>query len=565
MSKLEYLISICLGFTVYIVVFIRLGFLLSYPVSNLTLGIAFITYLLLLGIFFAIAKTSREGRVNRYVALTMFVLFTVYFAVTSVALSHTFDTSWDGQGYHQSAIIGLSEGWNPIWESEIALNQRLPSQIFAEGYPSALWEIHASIYSITDSINSAKVMNVVSAFIALLCVYSLLRKISLGRLLSSILSILVVIQPVFAIQMLTFMADGFGYQILVIAVATLVLVMLSSRDYWAIAVFIMAELFLVSTKYSNLPVALVLGIIFASVIINRFLNKEYTFTIQTKMFILVVSIVSIIFAYLPYGRNAVFHGALFYPTNIPELSGSVRYNNVPSNLQDKSKIELLFYGLFSRTQSSESGDPRHKTNVAHLKVPFTFTQSELDDTVALYNNRVGAGGPFFSGALVLSVILLAFTSFQKKNRKQRYALYVSYFSVGLMLVLSLLTPAPNLLRYVYQLQLLPFVVTIPLFVYFKNISVKVISGLILLVIVINTVIYSHAVVQRAQSEMTQMNNEFERMRTSGHYYQVRAQHFYSSYILLKEQSVPFVVVDKIRCQDIHELVASSTTTQYCIR
>jgi len=563
MSKIELFILISLGFLIFTVLFIRLGFFFGVTINSFTLIFSFITYCLSLSALLLFMNLAREKLIRYLFSLLLFIIGSFIIGAISLLLSFTYDISWDGQGYHQTAVIALADNWNPIYEESIQFSQKLPSQIFAEGYPSALWELEASVYSLTGKINSAKIFNIAIILIAALLVYSLLRKLLFGKIMSLIIAALIVIQPIYVLQMLTFMQDGFGYELLVIAVSSLTIAIITPKSYWALLVFIMAEVMLVSTKYSHLPVALILGIIFIIVLLNRYMNRQYVFNKSIKLIFSAIIITTLIFAYLPYVRNQLFHNAPFYPTNITELMGSVTYNNVPLNLSKENKFNLLFYGIFSKSQPKESGDPRSKENIAQLKIPFTMSINEIKDAGGHFNNRVGAGGPLFSGVVILSFIFLVITSFRTKNVKQRYAIYAGYFSIAVILLLSLLAPTPNLLRYVNQLQLLPFVIIIPIYTVFKNIYARLSTFVILFLIAINISLFSAVVVEKNLADNSQINRQFKDMRNSKSEYMVRAQQFYSSYIILNEQKIPFKVSDKLICEGIKEMVVSSTTTQYC--
>lgn len=563
MSKLEQFILISISFCVFLVIFIRVGFFLGSPINSLTLLFALLIFFAgVISVYF-LKVFSSQSVFKKFIPLLWFSVFVIFLGLGSWLLSYTYDTSWDGQGYHQSAVIALSNNWNPVYDPSIDFTQNLPSQIFAEGYPSALWEIEATIYSLTDRINSAKIVNIAIAVIAGAIVYSLLRKIKIKKYLAVLISVLCVCQPVYIIQLLTFMADGFGYQLLLIASASLFIIAFSSKSYWAVAVFLMTELLLITTKYSHLPAFLVLGVIFGLIIVNRFLNRDYVFSKYTYYFISGFLLISAIFSYLPYIRNQLFHSALFYPTNIPELMGSVKFNNVPNNLQDSSKVSLLFYGLFSRAQPKESGDPTNSANLAQLKIPFTLSMEEVEEGAELYNNRVGGGGPLFSGLVLLSVLLITFLYFKTENRTQRYAIYISIFTFILILLLSLLAPTPNLLRYTNQLQLIPFVLTVPILAVFKKTYIQTLCLVIISTCTLNVGLFSWAVANKTIKEIAQVNGQMNELRNSGKEYQIRAQQFYSTFTLLKEQNVSFKAVDKLSCSSVKYMVASSTTTQYC--
>lgn len=563
MSKLEQYILIFLGFFIFAVLFVRIGFFIGGTINPSTLIIILLTYFGSLIILYASNIFHFKETFGRYIPVIIFGITVFLLGGVSLFLSNTYDTSWDGQGYHQSAVIALSSNWNPALDPSIDFTQELPSQIFAEGYPSALWELEATVYSVTNRINSAKVFNIAIAMIAALMVYSLLRKLKFSIILSSIISLLITLQPVYLIQVLTFMEDGFGYELLVIAAASLAIMASSRKDYWAIFSFIMAELFLVTTKYSHLPLSVILGGLFALIIINRIMNGDYRINKITISLFGLFIFASLVFFSLPYLRNQFHHNAMFYPTNIPELMGSVRYNNVPNNLQDSDKFTLLFYGIFSKAQSRESGDPRSEANVAQLKFPFIFTPTEVTDSAELYNNRVGGAGPLFSGVVVLSILLTIFLYFKMETVKQRYAIYASLFGLLIILLLSLVAPTPNLLRYTNQLQLIPFALIIPIYAVFNKPYIKMVCYIIIALSAVNVFLFSTSVVTKTIAEHNLINQQMEELRSSGKEYQVSAQQFYSSYLLLKEQSIKFTPVNSLTCGNIKRLVTSSTTTQYC--
>lgn len=565
MSKIEQYIIIFLGFFIFGITFIRLGFFIGATINEYTLPLIILSYLSGLVIIYSSNIFNLKQGFEKYLPILFFSVTIFIFAVIAQLLGFTYDTSWDGQGYHQSAVIALSNNWNPLYDPSIDFAQVLPSQIFAEGYPSALWELEASVYSLTDRINSAKVFNFAIAFLAAVIVYSLTRKLKLPKILSVIISILIALQPVYLIQLLSFMADGFGYELLVIAACSLAIVAFSPKSYWAIATFLMAELFLVTTKYSHLPVSLVLGIIFGLIVFNRILNYDYRINKNSITFTILFVLTALIFATIPYFRNQFHHSAMFYPTNIPDLMGSVKYNNVPNNLQDSNKLSLLFHGIFSKAQTKESGDPRSETNVADLKIPFSFSPKEINDSATLYNNRVGGGGPFFSGLVVLSLILVTYLYIKAESKKQRYAIYASLFTFMIIIVLSLLAPTPNLLRYTNQLQLIPFAVIIPIYAVFNKPFIKIFCFIILAVSAVNLILFGSAIFAKSISEANAMNKQMADLRKTDLTYQVKAQQFYSSYILLKEQNVKFEITDSLKCQKVERLFSSSTTTQYCFK
>lgn len=564
MSKKEFFIVISLGFIFYTILFIRLCFFAGYSLNNWSIPSSILSYALILLCFFLYNGISISSQNNFYVALIGFWFFIAISSVLGFAMSKTYDLSWDGQGYHQTAIIAMANGWNPVYQPDIQLKQKLSSQVFAEGYPSGIWEIQSGIYLMYGKINAAKVLNFYLAVVALFITNIFLRKVKLSKLLSFSISLLIVVHPIFVNQFLTFMQDGLGYQLMIILIFSLILFMIDYTASWASLVFCFAVLITITTKYNMLPLIIPFVLIFVAVYLNNLMNKTVILTTRTRFVIFLLFLSSLVFGYLPYIRNLVSRGTLFYPTNIPHLIGSVKYTNIPSNLYKDNGLSLLFYGIFSKSQSAESGDPESPYNTAELKIPFSTTKQELLDNGALYNNRVGGLGPFFSGLIVLSLTLLAYVSFKVTSQKERYVIYAAYFAIFTIFVTSYMSPTPNLHRYVTQLYLIPFAVVIPLYLGIKSKFISTTSYLLIILVAFNILFYIYSSVQYNYEQQSRLARQLDEMNKSGQKYIISAQQFYSNYNLLAENGVKFMITDSLVCQSTPlSLVSSSETTKFC--
>ena len=229
MSRSELVSVISLGFLVFTILFIRVGFFFGLTISPLTLSMSFLWYVTSLYVLFLVSRSSNTILRNEFLAMGMFIVMGVGLYVVSFPMGNTYDLSWDGQGYHQSAIIALKEGWNPVSEASIKFREKLPSQIFAESYPSALWEVQSAVYAVTDQVNSGKILNFAIAGVAFFFVFALLRRLSMGFLFAGVIASAMVLQPVFLIQALTYMQDGFGYELLLIALSSLKVLIVTGK------------------------------------------------------------------------------------------------------------------------------------------------------------------------------------------------------------------------------------------------------------------------------------------------------------------------------------------------
>src|SRR5262245_46643984 len=102
MSKLELTILSALGFVVFEIVVIRLGFFLGSPIGSLTLAFSFIVYCLALAALYPTLPMKMSWR-GRYGSLILFIIGSIGLWLGAQTLSNTYDISWDGQGYHQTA------------------------------------------------------------------------------------------------------------------------------------------------------------------------------------------------------------------------------------------------------------------------------------------------------------------------------------------------------------------------------------------------------------------------------------------------------------------------------
>jgi hypothetical protein len=106
----------------------------------------------------------------------------------------------------------------------------------------------------------------------------------------------------------------------------------------------------------------------------------------------------------PYVTNMVRHGHPLFP-----VMGEVRIdimNNRPPPLEALSPPQRLAASYFGATSSGFWAPD------THLKPPFTLEKPELK-AAGDYDTRLGGFGPFFSGALVLALILGAACGLQK--------------------------------------------------------------------------------------------------------------------------------------------------------
>lgn len=69
-----------------------------------------------------------------------------------------FDLPYDGQIYHQEAVITLAAGWNPV--TEILTDDRANTYIYINHYARGPWVYEAVIYYFSGLIEASKLFNI---------------------------------------------------------------------------------------------------------------------------------------------------------------------------------------------------------------------------------------------------------------------------------------------------------------------------------------------------------------------------------------------------------------------
>ena len=156
------------------------------------------------------------------------------FLVLTTIFSHTYDLSYDGQDYHQSAIIALSSRWDPLYQPNLPLNTSNPvDKPVVEGTGKTAWSIDASIYMLTHNIDSATAINLFIALIALSLAFAALLELGLSPTTSLLVGIASVFTTIFIEQTFSFREDALSYELLIIGLSFLILLYkrITQTDY----------------------------------------------------------------------------------------------------------------------------------------------------------------------------------------------------------------------------------------------------------------------------------------------------------------------------------------------
>lgn len=416
--------QLLLGTICLVHLFAIISYLLNVQVSP---GLFPAAVLIAIGLSFLLAD---QLKTDKRLLLRATVVSLLVLAISLITANFYFDFSWDGQWYHQAAVYNLGGKWNPIFQPMETPDHVNNTSILY--FPKNSWVFGAALLRTFGTVEVGKAYNIILVFTGFGIVYALCRSFKLSALRATLLTLLILLNPVVWSELTTYLNDADLYLLLVIYIASFVLWLRNPKSIF-IVLGAMAVICLVNTKFTGLVFFLVTSFfVFVYILI-----KEKT---RIKSFLLAHVLIGIIavfiFGFNPYVTNMLNRGNPLYPLmgskafpSVFETKGdSNEKNETPHNMQGKSLPVRLFYANFSQPGNA----PYNKEVDAKLAWP-SITDTASWKTYDFQDPRVSAFGPYFGVLLVLMfiglpVILIAF---------KQLRLPALLFLIGLCCCLSL--------------------------------------------------------------------------------------------------------------------------------
>jgi hypothetical protein len=428
--------SFSLGFGLLCIPFFSLFFtsilfLLGFSLSSFVFPSSVIVSLLITFLF------SKENWTNFIYSVLIFLIILV---LTIFGACLLYDYSYDGQCYHQNIIHSIKIGWNPAYNHHA--NDAFPElALWVNHYAKGIEIIAASVYSFTGNIESGKAVNfiiILSSFFFVLDAIKLhFPDLAIKR--KMFLSFIFTYSPVVANQFLTYYIDWSMYSLLLILIS--IFFTIFKREHFDRFMVIGMIIFLGWAIKFN--IIFYIGIVVCIFLFTLYVGKN----LQLFKKIIVTSGVSLflgvcIAGFNPYITNILDHGNPFYPL-LGKNSVEIMQDQTPVNMRDLSRLESIFISIFS----APSHDPKIP---AKLAIPFYITKDSIISS-GIPDVRVGGFGCFFSGILILSIIIYFFSFANSKKVRQ----YFNYLIISIVIAVFIL-PAGWWARYV------PFFYFIPI-------------------------------------------------------------------------------------------------------
>ncbi|WP_159881724.1 hypothetical protein [Paenibacillus puerhi] len=403
-------------------------------------------------------------------------LLALCLTVASVLLNGwVYDSSFDGQGYHQLAIWSLQHGWNPLYEP------RFDDSLWVMHYPKAAWLTGASAGLLSGMTDTGKSLNLIAICASFLSAFAFLCRLlermegrrnqatdgaalSLRGLpaIAWLVAAAAACNPVTLIQLFTHYNDGL--------IGSLLLTLLASLGYYALqadrralASSSVCIVLLINIKFTVIAYAGLICLFFLGYLALLELKRPERSSGGQKrwkqlwspdsrlkaplLFLGAVGIAAVaVFGYNPYLTNWISHGHPLYPLAGPGKLDIMTLNS-PADFIGKNRLEKF---ILSYTAKTEDPITPWESRRASIWKPGlgAFLKMEVD-------TRTGGFGPLtlwlFIGSMGLGALMLALDP-----RRTAAGAWIA----AALLATVFINPECWWARYVPQLWLLPLVLVV---------------------------------------------------------------------------------------------------------
>jgi hypothetical protein len=323
-----------------------------------------------------------------------------------------YDLSWDGLWYHQTAVYQLSRGWNPLADP---MREFVPHlQDWVRHYAKGPWYVALALFSLTGDIEVAKAAPWIATAATGFAVFAGSVDAGLKRGAAVLAAALVALNPVNLFELASYLVDGLMISFLACLVAATVR-WIQRPSLLPGTVLVVSAILCLNAKQTGLAYVC---FAFAGCFLYVFLRRRELLARLAAIQGMALLAGVLAFGFNPYVTNTVHRGHPFYPvlgtTEFPSLAGRgedpIEKYETPHNLMGRNRLVRLAYAVFGRP----GAQPYHPGPDAGLMVPFDIRFSDFD-MYYFHDVRIAGFGPLFSGALILSVCLLAVVTVKRRG------------------------------------------------------------------------------------------------------------------------------------------------------
>lgn len=391
-------------------------------------------------------RAGSRGSMRWYPAGLLLVLL-----VASLLLSaFFFDFSWDGQWYHQSAILRIAHDWNPLRQPMQGLGDR--REQWLHHYAKGPWFAAATIFATSGQMELGKCIDWLMMFASFLGTLAACLDAGLRRSRSLAIATIGAINPVVISEITTYLVDGVMVSSLVLAAAATITALRQPRPA-VLAAAVAASMVCINAKFTGL---VYLCFLLAAAAVWCFFQARKALAPFAFAAAGTLVLGTCVLGYNPYVTNTWYRHQPLYPilgsAKYPSLAqqgadGNEKYET-PKNMVGRPLPVRFAHAIFGRP----GNQPYREGRNASWMWPFTARPHDLY-TYTFQDPRVAALGPFFSGGFLLSFALGVWLLFTLDS-SSRWRLLLASATIIASLLLSRHSWWP---RYGPQLWFLPIV------------------------------------------------------------------------------------------------------------
>lgn len=449
---------------VVILIMTNFLFLINIEITKAHLPVSILINII---VFFLLYRKNENIIKYTAIALSLIIIFCSIFIVGKV-----YDTTADGNTYHKLAVGAMKNGWNPIYKDvvDFDIESGNPFDVsednvninWVDHYPKASETFGAVLYSFTDNIESGKSYTIMLIYACFgIIFYFLYKSRNINIITSFLIAFVLTVNPITIVQLFNYYLDG--------ALAmTLFLIFYSNfyifnkdkyfDEFENFVILFSSIVICINLKFTGLAFAGIFCLAFyiLYMVINFLKNKEEFKKEMVKytIFYVVTVIISIcVVGSTSYLRNMIDHGHPLYP-----LYGEGHVENMvvkeqPKSFVDKSNLEIFLISMFAK---GVNVSPSYSDlNVQpELKIPFTFTRSELNN-YSIPDIRMSGFGPLFSGIFIIGCFSVLYYIIKYIKEKNTKSIYPFLMLLALIFVLILVLDGTYWARYIPYVYMIP--------------------------------------------------------------------------------------------------------------
>lgn len=397
-----------------------------------------ISFLICLTFYLLYLKLDNRRLVLKASAISVVLI------LASLALNFgVYDLSFDGQGYHQDAVLSISNGWNYVHDFDSnSFHDR-----WINHYPKAAWLSQSYYYNLFGNMSLAKFGNLLLIFGTFLLSVSIFSKFLSNKWELIFFSILFSFDPINLNTFFSFTIDGQLASVIKILILFLLHFELSKSRLSLVALALII-IYAINLKFNA---AAFVVFVFVAYLLFKLFTKNFNWKNKLWPFAIATGVLATaVIGFNPYAHNVIKFDHLFYPNFTANQEDEMGADYLPSNFQGQSNLTKFSKSLFAKTSFSKSFN-KH----ADLKIPFSFNIQELQ-TYAGTGVMLGGMGPLFSGIYILSFIGLLVLMKKSSVVYKRIIIYGVVFLFATILI----NPMSWWFRFVPQLWLFPCLILI---------------------------------------------------------------------------------------------------------